>query len=105
MKRDWTPEQRGTCARTGLAMPNGDFPILGREDLQEAIDNHKQAKDPEAAQAHIVGRAKSIGATDLLPSHWPDSTRPADAPQVGAAPKHPFLEQAAKIQHRLHLAK
>jgi hypothetical protein len=77
-KRDWTPEQRQTCARTGLAMPNGDFPILGREDLQDAIDNHKPSKDPEAAQAHIVGRAKSIGATDLLPSDWPDSTRMGD---------------------------
>jgi hypothetical protein len=28
-----------------------------------------------------------------------------DAPQVGASPKSPFLEQAAKIQHRLRLAK
>jgi hypothetical protein len=104
-KREWSDAQRRTCAVAGLAMPNGDFPILDHADLRDAIDNHKSAKDPEAAQAHITGRAKSLGgdAMSLLPSDWPDSTRMAD--KLAAAVKTPFEASAHVLAHRLVLAK
>ena len=65
-KRDWTPEQRRSCAVAGLAMPYGDYPILDREDLQNAVDTFDQARDKDSAKTHITGRAKTLGATDLL---------------------------------------
>jgi hypothetical protein len=92
MKREWSDAQRRTCAVAGLAMPSGDFPILDREDLQIAIDNHEHAKDVESARTHITSRAKALGATDLLPSHWADSTKPAD--KLAGAVKTPFEASA-----------
>src|SRR5258708_1307502 len=86
-------------------MSDGSFPCEDREDIANAVATCHTHKDPDAARVHVTGRAKSLGRTHLLPSHGPDSTRPADAPPVGAAPKGPFFEQAAKIQHRLHLVK
>ena len=47
-------------------MPNGDYPILDREDLQIAIDNHEHAKDVESARTHITSRAKALGADGLV---------------------------------------
>ena len=101
----WGSARRAAAARTGVSMPNGDFPIEDRADVEAAVEASGRHADPEAARQHITGRALSIGATDLLPSHWPNSTRPAEAPEVGAGSKHPFVESAAKIQHRLTLAK
>jgi hypothetical protein len=101
----WGSARREAAARTGVAMPNGDYPCEDREDVRRAVATAHQHPDPDAARNHITGRAQSLECADELPSHWPGSTRPADAPQVGAAPGHPFLEQAAKIRHRLDLAK
>ena len=102
MKRTWTPEQRQTCAVAGLAMPNGDYPILDREDLQIAIDNHEHAKDVESARTHITSRAKALGATDLLPSHWADSTKPAD--KLARAARSPIEASANTLRARLSKA-
>ena len=101
----WGSARREAAARTGVAMTDGSYPCENREDVANAVATAHQHSDPDAARNHITGRATSLACCDELPSHWPGSTRPADAPQVGAAPTSPFLEQAAKLQHRLHLAK
>src|SRR5271156_1414575 len=101
----WGSARREAAARTGVAMADGSYPCENREDVRRAVATAHQHSDPDAARNHITGRATSLACCDELPSHWPGSTRPADAPQVGASPTSPFLEQAAKLQHRLHLAK
>lgn len=70
MKRDFTQAERDAAAKAGDALPDGSFPIKTVEDLHNAISAYGRAKDPSAAKAHIITRAKSLGATTELPENW-----------------------------------
>ena len=70
MKRDFSSDQRDHLANTGAAMPDGSFPIQNTADLKNAIHAIGRAKDPAKARAHIISRARSLGATDMLPDGW-----------------------------------
>jgi hypothetical protein len=69
-KRDFTSDQRDHLASTGAALPDGSFPISTTADLKNAIHAIGRAKDPAKAKAHIISRAKSLGATSMLPDGW-----------------------------------
>jgi HK97 family phage prohead protease len=69
-RRTFTADERKNAAKTGAAMPDGSFPIHTAADLKNAIHLAGNAKDPEAARAHIKKRAKALGATDMLPKSW-----------------------------------
>lgn len=69
-KRDFDAKQRAAAASSGAAMSDGSFPIKNKEDLKNAIHLAGNAKDPKAARAHIKSRAKSLGATDMIPDSW-----------------------------------
>jgi hypothetical protein len=69
-KRKFSDKQRASAADSGAAMPDGSFPIKSKQDLKNAIQAHGRAKDPDKAKAHIKGRAKALGATDMLPDAW-----------------------------------
>lgn len=73
-KRDFTQAERDKAAKSGDAMEDGSFPIKNKEDLANAVKAYGRAKDKAAAKAHIVKRAKALGATDELPSDWEGST-------------------------------
>ena len=62
--KDYTPEARELLAKKGLALPDGSFPIKDEGDLKNAIRAIGRAKDPAAAKAHIIKRAKALGATN-----------------------------------------
>jgi hypothetical protein len=68
-KRDFTPEERDRLAG-GAAMSDGSFPVQNVADLKNAIRAVGRASDPEAARAHIIRRARALGATDELPDDW-----------------------------------
>lgn len=67
-----TPDtaQRQELAKKGHALPDGSFPIQDVADLKKAIQAFGLGKNGSAAKAHIIKRAKALGATDLLPSTW-----------------------------------
>lgn len=46
------------------------FPIRNVQDLKNAIQAFGRAKDKAAAKKHIIARARSLGATKMLPSSW-----------------------------------
>lgn len=69
-KREFSDKQRQHLAGTGAAMPGGGFPIQNKGDLSNAIRAIGRAKNPTAARAHIISRAKSLGATGMLPDSW-----------------------------------
>lgn len=69
-KRDFSADERDAAASEGVAMPDGSFPIKSEADLKNAIRLAGNAKDPAAAKAHIVKRAKALGRTDLIPDSW-----------------------------------
>lgn len=69
-ERDFSQDRRDKLADSGKAMPDGSFPIVNREDLKNAIGLWGNSKDPAAAKAHIIKRARALGAMDMLPENW-----------------------------------
>lgn len=69
-KRTFTAAERDRAADSGAAMDDGSFPIKTKSDLQNAIHLAGNAKDPDAARAHIKRRAAALGAESLIPDTW-----------------------------------
>lgn len=70
LNRDFSEEERQRLAKSGAAMPDGSFPIVTTEDLDNAIRAIGRASDPAAAKRHIIKRARALGAEDHLPEDW-----------------------------------
>lgn len=70
LAREFSQEERDRLADEGKAMPDGSFPIVTREDLENAIQAIGRAKDPDAAKAHIKKRARALGLEELIPENW-----------------------------------
>jgi len=69
-KRDFSDDERKKLADSGEALPDGSYPIKTVGDLENAIQAFGRAKDPEKTRAHIIARAKALGATAKLPDSW-----------------------------------
>lgn len=67
---DFTDKQRQDLADKGQARPDGSFPIRNKQDLARAILAIGRAKNPAAAKAWIIKRARALGAVDMLPDSW-----------------------------------
>jgi hypothetical protein len=63
-------DARRDMAASGMAMPDGSFPIANGGDLQNAIQSVGRASNYAAAKEHIVRRARSLGMMDMLPEDW-----------------------------------
>ena len=70
LKRAFSEEKRTELAKEGMALPDGSYPIVSEEDLRNAIQAFGRAKDKEAAKAHIMKRARALGAESLIPENW-----------------------------------
>ncbi len=68
--KKYTEEERKDLAKKGLALPDGSFPIVDKQDLKNAIRSIGRAKDEDEAKAFIKKRAKALDATDELPDSW-----------------------------------
>jgi hypothetical protein len=69
-KREFSAEERKQAAKSGAALPDGSFPIKTVSDLHNAIQALGRAKDKAKAKAHIIARAKALGASKELPESW-----------------------------------
>ena len=69
-KRMYSASDRRKLADSGDALPDGSFPIRDVGDLHNAVSAYGRAADKEAAKAHIVKRARALGAVDQLPDGW-----------------------------------
>jgi hypothetical protein len=70
LKRMYSRERREELAESGEAMPDGSFPIVDEDDLENAILAHGRASDVEAAKRHIIKRAEALGLTEMIPEEW-----------------------------------
>ena len=61
---------RQAAADKGYALPDGSFPIRDKAELAKAILALGRASDTQAAKAHIIKRARALGAVSLLPDSW-----------------------------------
>lgn len=68
--RSYSQAQRDKYAQSGVAMPDGSFPIPDRGALRDAIDDWGRAGSKPSVKAHIKKRAQALGATDMLPQNW-----------------------------------
>jgi hypothetical protein len=69
-RRAFTQAERDKMAKSGEAMKDGSFPIANRSDLENAIRAYGRAKNKRSTKAHIMKRAKALGAEDLIPDDW-----------------------------------
>lgn len=68
--REFSQEERERLAKKGHALPDGSYPIVTREDLENAIQAIGRASDPGRAKAHIKKRAAALGLSELIPEEW-----------------------------------
>ena len=68
--RDFSPDERATMAKSGVAMPDGEYPIPDADALDRAIKSIGRATDRAAVMAHIKKRATALGKTSALPKEW-----------------------------------
>jgi hypothetical protein len=76
-------KSRQEMADNGEAMPDGSFPIRTRRDVLNAIHAIGRAA-PErraAVKAHIIRRAKALGAPRLIPPSWRTQEHTAEPAQ------------------------
>lgn len=69
-KKDFTQAERDAAAKDGSAMKDGSFPIQNAGQLKDAIGLVGNAKDPKAAKAHVISRARALDLVDKLPDSW-----------------------------------
>lgn len=89
LNRDFSTEERQRLAKSGEAMPDGSYPIVTRDDLENAIRAIGRSDNPDATKAHIKKRAKALGLTELLPQEWSNSA------EVEWEPKRPKVRNRA----------
>ena len=70
LKRAFSPDKRRDLAKSGMALPDGSFPIVTEEDLKNAIMAFGRAKSKAAAKRHIMKRARALKRSDLIPDAW-----------------------------------
>ncbi len=81
-KKEFSEDKRQELADKGHALPDGSFPIENTSDLKNAIQSYGRAKDKAKAKAHIIARAKALGATNLLPEDWEGSSKDKESKKV-----------------------
>ena len=62
--------QRRKYAASGVALPDGSFPIRNRKDLMDALHDLGRTKHYAAAKRHIIKRARALGLTADLNPEW-----------------------------------
>ena len=72
-KREFSAGEREKDAEQGVAMPDGSYPIRSAKDVENAVrDYYRSGKKPDV-KAHIIARAKAIGAESALPEDWTET--------------------------------
>jgi hypothetical protein len=69
-KRDFSDAERKKLADSGAAEPDGSYPIANTSDLSNAIHAYGRSSNPAKTKAHIITRARALGATSMLPADW-----------------------------------
>ena len=96
LKTAYPQAVRHELAKAGIAMPDGSFPILGHNDLMNAIQASKRATNQKDVRGHIVLRAKTIGYESTVPSSWTE---------IGIQELQGSLEEFDKLYEELDTSK
>jgi hypothetical protein len=69
-KKTFNAAERKADAKSGAAEADGSFPIKSAADVKNAVRDWGRAGSKPADKAHIIARARAIGATSALPDNW-----------------------------------
>ena len=87
LKREFTADERKKLAASGAALPDGSYPIENTSDLSNAIHAIGRGNAPHAQiKAHIIARAKALGATSELPDDWKVNKEDTDMTDTATVP-------------------
>ncbi len=84
-KRELPAKEREKDAEAGVAMPDGSYPIKSAKDVENAVMDYNRSGQKPDVKAHIIARAKAIGAESALPEDWTKPTEksaPQNAPDA-----------------------
>ena len=87
-KGEFSAAQRDKDAEEGVAMPDGSYPIRSAKDVANALRDCCRSGEKADVKAHIIARAKAIGADNALPDDWTMETADKAAavlPPLGGA--------------------
>jgi hypothetical protein len=79
-KRAFAVQEREKDAKAGVAMPDGSYPITSAKDVESAVMDYDRSGRRPDVKAHIIARAKAIGAESALPEVWTKNTEKSAAP-------------------------
>lgn len=69
-KRDFSDKKRKDLAASGAAKPDGSYPIESPKDVSNAVKDFGRSGGSPSDKAHIISRAKAVGAEGHLPPDW-----------------------------------
>lgn len=112
----WTEEKRKEAAASGVAMPNGQYPIEDKEDLRKSIKAFGRARNPVATKRHIMRRASILGHLGMLPDGWvgksgfdpakhlrgPDGRFVSQGRSASASPENDSVVKMEELRGRIH---
>ena len=101
-KGEFSAAEREKDAEAGVAMPDGSYPIRSARDIGNALRDYYRSGEKADVKAHIIARAKAIGAESALPDDWmepADKAAALSAPSVGAPSTGSLAKAAAALTH------
>lgn len=69
-KADTSAAGRRREAANGEAEADGSYPINSAHDVRAAVDDYNRSNGTPKDRAHIIARARAIGAEGMLPADW-----------------------------------
>jgi hypothetical protein len=94
-KADTSAAGRRREAANGEAEPDGSYPIRTAQDVRNAVNDFNRSHGTPKDRAHIIARARAIGAEDALPDDWRKSLNEEISFAVGAA--RDAVESAGRV--------
>ena len=96
-KRERSAAERKKDAEEGVAMADGGYPIRSARDVENAVRDYYRSGEKADVKAHIIARAKAIGAESALPDDWKEAADKAAglADAFGGARAPDALSKAA----------
>ena len=101
-KGEFSAGEREKDAERGVAMPDGSYPIRSAKDIENAVRDYYRSGKKADVKAHIIARAKAIGAESALPDDWTETADKAAGLSVRlSAPHAPeaLAKTAAALTH------
>ena len=95
-KRELSAAEREKDAEAGVAMPDGSYPVRSAKDVENAVLDYRRSGQKPDVKAHIIARAKAIGAENALPDDWTETADKAAALSVSPGAPHQAPEALAK---------